>query len=123
MVPMLTCGFVRSNFAFATCVSLLVGGLAYFEVPDWGLVRVSARLGDPFAMRLTLPSPSQRRWLGSGTRSPCGSLSPRLRDDVLGHVGGHLVIRVELHRVARPPGRLRPEVADVAEHLRQRDDR
>src|SRR5664280_1136414 len=43
-----------------------------------------------------------------------------LRDDLLGHALGRLGVRVELHRVRRLAGRLAAEIADVAEHLRQR---
>src|SRR5579859_1593060 len=44
----------------------------------------------------------------------------RLRDDLLRHVRRNLGVGVELHRVARPALGLRPQVPDVAEHLRQR---
>src|SRR5215208_5813080 len=41
-------------------------------------------------------------------------------DDLLGDVGRHFLVAVELHRVRRAPLRHRTQVADVAEHLAQR---
>src|ERR687892_209897 len=90
MVPMLTCGLVRSNLAFAT----------------W------------------CPS-SRTRTAGRVRRAPAnlvGLLAVGLRDDLLRDVRGNLGVGVELHAVARPALRPRPQVADVAEHLRQRHD-
>src|SRR6185437_9711699 len=104
MVPMLTCGLVRWNFAFATGVLLWT---------SWFVVRGG----------LTLHGPCR---LGLGGRRPqarscsSGLLARRLRDDLLGDVLRNLGVGVELHRVARPALGLRPQVADVAEHLRQR---
>src|SRR5688572_30450148 len=93
MVPMLTCGLVRSNFAFATGVLLWT---------SW-FVRPARRV----TPRTSVDSP--------------GELFARsLRDDLLRHVRGYLGVGVELHAVARPALGLRPQVADVAEHLRQR---
>src|SRR6266568_1728963 len=97
MVPMLTCGLVRWNFAFATV-----------DLPFSGV------------------SSSLRSWLVRLIRlrhSLRCSFARRLRDDFLGDVARNLGVGVELHRVARPSLRLGPEVADVAEHLRQRDER
>src|SRR5579875_3137547 len=94
MVPMLTCGFVRSNLAFATWIPVLSGWFAGSSVPGCvGLV---------------------------GCRS---LLAGRLGDDFLRHVLRHLGVAVELHRVARAALRLRAQVTDVAEHLRQRHER
>src|SRR2546429_1563128 len=93
MVPMLTCGLVRSNFAFATGVLL------------WTSWFVAAAAGGATSCR-----PGRATGLFAG----------RLRDDLLGDVRGNLVVGVELHGVARPALGLRPQVADVAEHLRQR---
>src|SRR5256885_209378 len=93
MVPMLTCGLVRSNFAFATGVLL------------WTSWFVAAAAGGATSCR-------------SGRAT--GLFAGRLRDDLLGDVRGNLVVGVELHGVARPALGLRPQVADVAEHLRQR---
>src|SRR5688572_5607680 len=97
MVPMLTCGLVRSNFAFATLSSL-----------------------DGASCRCTTD-----RWDGGlpGHRAGLVLLAGTLGDDLLGHVRRYLGVRVELHRVARAALGLRPQVADVAEHLRQRDER
>src|ERR671910_871227 len=97
MVPMLTCGLVRSNFAFAT-----VGSSCW----DWclycsGLCRCRAGRVKP----------------GEAL------LSPNLLDDLLRDVLGNLGVGVELHRVACPALGLAAEVPDVAEHLRQRDQR
>src|SRR5690242_18739930 len=85
MVPMLTCGLVRSNFAFAT-----------FGSPSLG-----------FFVLLRLD------WLDL--------LAGCLGDDLLRDVPRNLGVGVELHRVARPALGLRPQVTDVAEHLRQRN--
>src|SRR3954463_14142778 len=87
MVPMLTCGLVRSNLAFATwCPSLDSASYAVAACCCAGLFAVG------------------------------------LRDDLLRDVRGNLGVGVELHAVARPALGPRPQVADVAEHLRQRHD-
>src|ERR1700761_9196355 len=72
MVPMFTCGFVRSNLAFATG-SLLVASSAVCGRlrTDWG------------------PAES-------------GLLAPRLRDDLLRDVPGNLGVGVELHAEHSP---------------------
>src|SRR6476660_6103020 len=119
MVPMLTCGLVRSNFAFATGVLLWSCCTPYFigaRVIFAGL-RAAGASDAPLAVRggmpLSLPvKPS------AGTTA--GLLALGLRDDLLGDVLGNLGVGVELHRVARATRRLAAEVADVAEHLRQR---
>src|SRR3954453_21070605 len=106
MVPMLTCGLVRSNLALATgflspclsrsCACSGVGSArgrrararrpAYSPVAFAGLM---ARLRDRCAPR--------------AVDDPRCSLSRRLRDDLLGDVGRDLGVRVEHHGVARPP--------------------
>src|SRR3954470_13689950 len=110
MVPMLTCGLVRSNFAFATGVLL------------W---TVSFLLARRAGRALRTLSTARARAAHDGPHVPhrSGGLSAsRLRDDLLRHVRGNLGVGVELHAVARPALRLRPQVADVAEHLRQRHE-
>src|SRR5271165_4813485 len=96
MVPMLTCGLVRWNLAFATGVS----SLRSFPHRRWG-------------QALTRAAWFSRRyfWLFAAC----------LGDDLLGNAGRNLGIRVELHAVVRPPLRPAAQVAHVAEHLRQRD--
>src|SRR4051794_25215040 len=109
MVPMLTCGLVRSNFAFATGVLL------------WTVSFLLARRARGGTLR-TL-STARARAVHAGPHVPhrSGGLSACcLRDDLLGHVRGTLGVGVELHAVARPALSLRPQVADVAEHLRER---
>src|SRR5690348_15941995 len=96
MVPMLTCGLVRSNFAFATAVLLWTSGVT----TSFSCLWVRPQSGPSLGGRGLLPG--------------------RLRDDLLSHVLRYLGVGVELHRVARPALGLRPQVADVAEHLRQR---
>src|SRR3954447_25259367 len=101
MVPMLTCGLVRSNFAFAT-----VG-------PPVGLVRFRARARDD-------PEPG---WCKVLLRFALGELlAADLLDDLLRDVPGNLGVGVELHGVDGPALRLAAQVADVAEHLRERDN-
>src|SRR5512146_1633970 len=73
MVPMLTCGLVRSNLAFATGVLLWTGFLTPFDV---GLVGV----GELWSL------------LASG-----------LGDDLRRHVARNLRIGVELHGVGGAP--------------------
>src|SRR5689334_2539519 len=91
MVPMFTCGLVRSNLALAT------GFLS-----SW--VSLGARvLG----------------WAGSGV----GLLARRLGDDLPSHIGRDLGVTVEDHRVAGPTLGAAAQVAHVAEHLRERDQR
>src|SRR5580692_9099682 len=96
MVPMLTCGLVRWNFAFATGISSLRSG-----PPAWV-------------------------WSVSGFLLPAVAryelLAARLRDDLLGDARRHLGVRVELHAVVRPSLCLGTQVTDVAEHLRERNE-
>src|ERR1700722_12747938 len=89
MVPMLTCGLVRSNLALATAV--LPGLFSAQYAGQW-------RTGSLWVL-----------------------LAVCFGDDFLRDVAWHLCIRVELHAVTRPALGLRPKVADVAEHLRQRN--
>src|SRR5882724_10494033 len=97
MVPMLTCGLVRSNFAFAT------GG------PPNECGASDGALGG-------LDQEPGR----------AGLLAAGLRDDLEGDILRDLRVGVELHRVAGPTLRLAAEIPDVAEHLRKayegRDD-
>src|SRR6188768_2015592 len=109
MVPMLTCGLVRSNFAFATGVLLWTGSL---------LIARHAGEGVQGLCRLLVH-------VRSSTNRTClirlGCLRARgLGDDLLRDALRNLGVGVELHAVARPALGLRPKVADVAEHLRER---
>ena len=52
-----------------------------------------------------------------GGAKPLRLLASCLLDDLFRHVPRNLGVRVELHRVTRPPLRLAAQVADVAEHL------
>src|SRR6476469_8882976 len=99
MVPMLTCGLVRSNFAFATVV--LLRTLCYAVRPG----QDGARWGGFRLKRL---------------RDVPQSLPAGLLDDLLGDGLGDLCVGVELHGEARATLRLGAQVADVAEHLGQR---
>src|SRR6478735_7000605 len=110
MVPMLTCGLVRSNFAFAT------GGSSWTEMFSAVLTAGLCWSWEVKLCGASLP------------RALCGPaagvlLAGGLGDDLLGHIGRDLGVGVEDHRVVRPALGPRPEVADVAEHLRQRDER
>src|SRR6476620_3562709 len=89
MVPMLTCGLVRSNLALATG---FLSSWLRSRTRVWGAVQV-------------------------------GLLASRLGDDLLGDVGRDLGVRVEHHGVARPSLGAAAQVAHVAEHLRERDQR
>src|ERR1700721_549202 len=100
MVPMLTCGFVRSNFAFATFVSswtfwCLLKQFCYFSY-------AAVVTGQGYSVAVV------------------SSLAGGLSDDLLRHVRRNFGVAVEHHGVVRPALSLRPQVADVAEHLRQR---
>src|SRR6266571_2825805 len=97
MVPMLTCGLVRSNLAFPTGVSSLR------SVPHRGGARRS--LGAVCFLAWY--------WL----------LASCFGDDLLGDARRHLGVGVELHAVIRPALRPAAQVAYVAEHLGQRDGR
>src|SRR5690242_7063864 len=92
MVPMLTCGLVRSNLALAT------GFLS-----SW--LRSRARGGGDCGQ----------------CSGGAGLLARGLRDDLLGHVLRNFRIAVEDHRVAGPTLGAAAQVAHVAEHLRERD--
>src|SRR3954467_8995034 len=87
MVPMLTCGLVRSNFAFAT--GFLLGM-------------------DLYALL------HRRQVIFAGCQAYGALLALGLRDDLLGDVPRNLGVGVELHGVAGPAGGLAPQVADVA---------
>src|SRR6476619_500545 len=102
MVPMLTCGLVRSNFAFATVV-LLRTFLCYAVRPGQDVARWGGF-----------------RW--KRLRDVPQSLPAGLLDDLLGNGLGDLCVGVELHGEARAALRLGAQVADVAEHLGQRDE-
>src|SRR5919112_33935 len=123
MVPMLTCGLVRSNLALATgfLSSWCRSRARTLGWACWG------RAGTYPARRVTRRSLRRCPWLGSGLAPRLGpwtalrcSLARRLRDDLLGDVGRDLGVRVEHHGVARPPLGAAAQVAHVAEHLRQR---
>src|ERR671914_2055601 len=92
MVPMFTCGLVRSNFALATVGSSWCCFLtdSYYW---WG---VAEGPGDLFAAHLL--------------------------DDLVVDVRGNLGVRVELHRVRSLSRGLGPQVANVPEHLGQRHE-
>src|SRR4051794_23678567 len=120
MVPMLTCGLVRSNLALATtgAPSGIRHALARRFLGGYGLVA-----GDP-AVKFSRP-------YGSGQTEPyeqgascdaAGSLAAGLLDDLVGDRLRGLGVGVELHRVRGLARGLRPQVADVAEHLRQRHE-
>src|ERR671910_3698655 len=95
MVPMLTCGLVRSNFAFAT-----VGSSCWdLSLPVMALLGV---------------------WAG---RPGASLLAPDLLDDLLRDVPRNLGVGLELHRIACPALGPAAEVPDVAEHLRQWNER
>src|SRR6187431_520069 len=57
---------------------------------------------------------------GPASRHPIGLFALVLLDDLVGHGARNLGVAVELHRVDRAARGLRAQVADVAEHLRQR---
>src|ERR1700753_579426 len=98
MVPMFTCGLVRSNLAFATGI----------------LLRASTR----YLRRPALLFPHRWTTLRAG-----GSLAAGLLHDLLRHVARNLGVAVELHGVVRPALGLAAQIAHVAEHLRKRDQR
>src|ERR1700761_9839750 len=100
MVPMLTCGFVRSNFAFATSVSSWTCWCSLKQCCYFGCAAVET--GQDYSAGLA------------------SSLAGRLGDDLLRHVRRNFGVGVEHHGVVRPALSLRPQVADVAEHLGQR---
>src|SRR5260370_4027870 len=103
MVPMLTCGLVRWNLAFATGVSSLR------SVPTprgvWRSRRAPVAVG---CYRIA---------------GLCWLLAACLGDDLLGDAGRDLGVRVELHAVVRPALGTAAQVAHVAEHLGQRHER
>src|SRR6478752_330355 len=119
---MFTCGLVRSNLALATGSS---SGRSCRGSGHWfatGLLRGSLHLS------------REVRWicmkLWKGCRGPPRCSGPRhpelvglLLDDLVGHVARNLGVAVELHGVDGAARRLRAQVADVAEHLGERDER
>src|SRR3954471_7913533 len=131
MVPMLTCGLVRSNFAFATGVLLkdFLVRRAPDAQADWFSRRAGRTAGWPQsrcavnAVGLIRPSLSPNHSGSDDELVRWRSLARRFRDDLLRDVRRNLGVGVELHAVARPALGLRPQVADIAEHLRQRYQR
>src|SRR3954464_2066238 len=135
MVPMLTCGLVRSNFAFATGVLLRTIGVAVrFGIRWSGRLRVGPTpnertgpaccgTGQVLWSRCCSGNSGSvlldRYWL-DGAVLRRGVLPAGLLDDLLRDVLRDLGVGVELHRVHRPALRLAAQVADVPEHLRQR---
>src|SRR4051794_5538000 len=131
MVPMLTCGLVRWNFAFATGVLLWT---VFSSSPARRTVSSSSSspacrtafssLARRAGAALRTLSTTRARAVHDGPHAPhrvrLASRTRSLSDDLLRHVLRNLGVGVELHAVARPALRLGPEVADVAEHLRQR---
>src|SRR6266516_6710357 len=102
MVPMLTCGLVRWNLAFATGVSSLR------SVPTprgvWRSRGAPAAIGCGLVAGL------------------CWLLASCLGDNLFGDAGRDLGVRVELHVVVRPALRAAAQVTHVAEHLGQRNE-
>src|ERR1700712_762549 len=98
MVPMLTCGFVRSNFAFATSVSSWTSWCLLKQCCYFRCAAIVTGQG------YSAPSVT-REW---------ASLSRRLRDDFLRPIRRNFSVGVEDHGVVRPALSLRPQVADVA---------
>src|SRR5450756_2595860 len=99
MVPILTCGLVRSNFALPT-----------MDPPQDLSVLRPATIPDA----ATLGS-----WCGLNADTTA-SLATNLLDDLFCDVLGNLRVGVELHRVVGTTLSLGPQVANVSEHLRQR---
>src|SRR5665648_936024 len=99
MVPMLTCGLVRSNFALPTMVLLRTNQV----------------------LRLTTMPDAATSWvLGDLNADTTASLATDLLDDLFCHILGNLGVGVELHRVVGTTLSLGPQVANVSEYLRQR---
>src|SRR5450756_995120 len=98
MVPMLTCGLVRSNFALPT-----------MDPPQDLSVLRPATIPDA----ATLGS-----WCDLNADSTA-SLATNLLDDLFRDVLGNLGVGVELHRVVGTTLSLGPQVANVSEHLGQ----
>src|SRR5690606_1593053 len=122
MVPMLTCGLVRSNLAFATWapsgfVATRLRGAYFLTCDVLGRTAVRPkfcgcpRSGQTAGTRV----PAESAITPSAGRS---SLAAGLLNDLVGDVLRHLGVGVELHRVAGLTRGLGAEIADVAEHLR-----
>src|SRR4051795_11618591 len=106
MVPMLTCGLLRSNFAFATAVS----SSDCFVCPGlWMRPDLFVPTEDPQTQPVYLRWFSSAR-LAAGRTATCASaqvadnplLARRFGDDFLPHALRTFRIRVEHHRVRRP---------------------
>src|SRR5665811_1274920 len=98
MVPMLTCGLDRSNFALPTMVLLRTNQV----------------------LRLTTMPDAATSWvLGDLNADTTASLATDLLDDLFRDILGNLGVGVELHRVVGTTLSLGPQVANVSEHLGQ----
>src|SRR5699024_5729648 len=106
MVPMLRCGLVRSNLAFAT------------GVPPGTRVVVRSWCGD-WCHHVGRTRSTGRLFGDDGVR-PVGVVARALLYDRPSNAPSSLGTVAELHRVRRATLRLRTQVTDVAEHLGQR---
>src|SRR5690606_25458643 len=110
MVPMFTCGLVRSNLALATMVLLRtdVAKPGTGLQPDcYGdLCVYVTRLRQGIAQGRPRPSPAAGRLLALA-----------LLDDFLGYCLRNLRVAFECHRVHGAARGLAPQVTDVTEHL------
>src|SRR5690625_315510 len=103
MVPMLTCGLVRSNLAFATWVP-----------PGTRVDVPSCRIDQCSIVGLAYPT---GRLGVCVNRRPVGLPAPGLLEDLLGDVPTNFGVVGELHRIHRTALGLRPQVPDVAEQI------
>src|SRR3954452_1910118 len=99
MVPTLTCGLSRSNFSLATAVRSSYRSLVSGAPANQGKLSQSVFI----------------------VLSRGNGLARTVLDDLLGDVGRHLVVALELHRVGRPAMGVGAKVGGIAEHLAQRD--
>src|SRR5687768_5911348 len=104
MVPMLTCGFVRSNFALATGLSSWTSSLLVRRVSV--ATRRTTRQGRKVRTPGIHPGEPAVELRCSGL----GLLPSRLRDDLLRDVRGNLCVGVEHHRVVGTTLGLGPQV-------------
>src|SRR5437660_4848791 len=118
IVPMFTCGFVRSYFAFAMSQPLRVAASLGLEIrgppratrapPRGGRARAPTRRGSTRGRRLALAlaGTDARRWFAGP-----------LRHDLLGARRRHFLVPGELHRVGGAALRHGPQIGGVAEHV------
>src|SRR5215472_5208350 len=126
IVPMFTCGLVRSNFSLAiTCCSLRNNQQNQNFVPSiTGISEISEQEPNCVVLRFRLSARCLRLSLSCRSQDrPLQNLffAAGFLDDFLGKIARHFRIVREVHGEIRADLRTAAQIGGVAEHLRQRN--